>query len=775
MSKLPKIAQQCMSVLSTFASAVLFASAFVLAFLILEGYHRKMDVEYHEHGDSADASGRLHHRHRFWRDSDGALHAADPHHRQARDPPEGLPGTRNGTTTARGGSVAPRLDACDDFYEFVCGNGGLDREGELLKEVDAPRRPYINQVTETLLNNLQDTFKAYREADPYKDFPSMFINQAANFLPNCTAVYSRNGMGWDPFQDILEDIGLGRWPSRLPENISSLPALVGKVDAALGVFPLVDVTVKNAYESKYAVHLDVPATILKRSQTWYTSSNLTEYAVSIAKALIQMGSLKVAAEVQAAEIVGLEVQLEEAVSTRQFEPPPFRTWTLDKLPHGRAWEWKAYLTALFKNFPADEEEFVSVEVLAQQYLEELAKFLDNTNTSRIVFYVGYRVMVHLSAVLPDVVEHFTPLSFDGMVPSANLRLQACARLLELVYPQGTRTFLRMSLGLPESALRYDTRYDAEVQEVFGDLNRHLQMVAKRTPWYDPVERVVAVEKLKGVKFTFFGTVQNLTPIAEYYNLNVPVFRGTRLLEGLYNMLINSRRTYYRPQTRSRDWDNRFHASSLALGYEYMHGRNALFYPYSNVAALNLTAGGKLRALDIPVLGAHMARGLMAAIDERGSYIDHKGRVRSWWSHETAAKYRVIRDCFWSQYKRALEEILRDDVDLIRTIEDDIADNAIIYPLFRYYIRQAKRTLAVGSGRMLRRLFFVQFARAHCYRTNDTRYERRLAFFGETPPRLRVNLPLANFKAFTEAFGCQEGDTMYPRKERCSLWFTEDDR
>ncbi|KAH6926910.1 hypothetical protein HPB50_023526 [Hyalomma asiaticum] len=704
MLKLPKIVHQCMSVMSTFASAVLFASAFVLAFLILEGYHRKMDAEFHGHERSADAPGGLHHRHRHWRDSDGALHAADPSHRQSRDFPE----TGNGTGTARGASTAPRLDACDDFYEFVCGTGGLDREGELLRE-----------VTETLLNNLQDTFQAYRAADPYKDFPSMFINQAANFLPNCTAVYSRNGMGWDPFQDVLEDIGLSRWPSKLPENISNLPAIVGRVDAALGVFPLVDVTVRNEYESKYAVHIDVPATILKEKPD----------------------VVHVFEPHRAAEIVRLEVQLEEAVSTRRFEPPPFRTRTLDKLPHGRGWEWKAYFTALLRNFPADEEEFVSVELLAQQYLEELAKLLDSTNASSVVFYVGYR---------------------------------ACARLLELVYPQGTRTFLRMSLGLPESALRYDTRYDAEVQEVYGDLNRHLQMVARRTPWYDPVERVVAVEKLKAVQFTFFGTAQNLTPIAEYYNLNVPVFRGTRLLEGLYNMLINSRRTYYRPQRRSRDWDNRYHASSLALGYEYMHGRNALFYPYSNVAALNLTGAGKLRALDIPVLGANILRGLMGAIDERGSYIDHKGRVRGWWSHETVAKHRVIRDCFWAQYKRALEEILRDDVDLIRTIEDDIADNAIVYPLFRYYMRQAKRTLAVGSGLMLRRLFFVQFARAHCYRTNDTRYEQRLAFFGETPPRLRVNLPLANFRPFTEAFGCQEGDTMFPRKGRCSLWFTGDE-
>ncbi|XP_077537092.1 neprilysin-1-like [Haemaphysalis longicornis] len=605
----------------------------------------------------------------------------------------------------------------------------------------------------------------------------MFINQAAYFLPNCTAVYSRNGLGWDPFQDVLEDVGLGRWPTQLPDkSMSTLAALVGRVDAALGVFPLVDVTVKDEYESKYAVHLDVPATILKRRQTWYASSNLTEYGVNISNALKALGMAAGTAEARASEIVGIEVGLEEAISTRRFEPPPYRTRTLDQLPHGRAWDWKKYFSALLKNFPADEEPFVSVEVLAPLYLEDLAKVLDNAkDASKFVLYVGYRVLVHLSPVLPDEVDHFVPLSSEGIVAGVDVRQQACARLLELVYPQGTRTFLRMSLGLPESTLRYDTRYDGEVQELFDGLNRQLQTIAKRTPWYDPVEHVVAVEKLKGVHFTFFGTTQNLTPIADYYNLNVPAFRGQRLLESLYNMLINSRQSYYHPQKRFRDWDNRFHASSLSPGHEYMHGRNALFYPYSNVAALNLTAAnGKLRALDIPVVGANMLRGLVAAIDERGSYIDHKRRVRGWWSRETAAKYRVIRDCFWAQYKQALEEILRDDVDLIRTIEDDIADNAIIYPLFRYYVREAKRTLAVGSGLMLQRLFFVQFARAHCYRSNDTRYEERMAFFGETPPRLRVNLPLTNFPQFAEVYGCQKGDAMYPRKGRCSLWFTDED-
>lgn len=623
-----------------------------------------------------------------------------------------------------------------------------------------------------MVRDLQRMFRVYQASNPYKEFSSMFINQASFFLPNCTAVYSRNGLGWDPFQEVLEDIGLAGWPSALPDNVS-LPAVVGKIDAALGVFPFVEVTVRNEYENKYTIHLDAAKTVLKRSQTWYTMGNLTNYAVSIAAMLLALGIPRPHSETAAGELVKLEVQLEDAISTRVFEPPTYRTRTLDQLPRGWSWNWKEYLSVIFKNYPVFDDAQVSVEDLAPQYFEELAKHMNQTSLTTLLLYVGYRVLVHLSPLLPDEVENFVPLSMDGIVRGVPERLQGCARLLELAYPQGMRTFLRMSLGLPDNVLRYDTRFDEDVNKVYSDLNDIVQGIARRTSWYDPVERVVAAEKLKNMKFVFFGTAQNLTPIADYYNLDVPAFRGTRLLESYYNIIINSRRSYYHPQKRGRDWDNRFHWSSLRPGHEYIHGRNLLFYPYSNVAASNLSSSKAVRTIEIPIVGAPILRGLLSAIDERGSFVDHKFRVRSWWSRETIRKYRQIRDCFWRQYKKALEDLLRDDVDVIRTLEDDVVDNALVYPLFKYYIRRAKKSVAAGSSVLLQRWFFVQLARAHCDRAQDPHYDERLAFFGETPPRLRVNVPLMNFPGFAEAFSCQKGDAMYPQSGRCSLWFAGD--
>ncbi|KAM7289945.1 neprilysin-1-like [Ixodes scapularis] len=739
--------------------------------LAIEDYHRNIDYEFHDHEAAQLAPGsRWHHRHRG-AGSSRKHHAYLEEASSATATAAPRPGSRRLETSGRpAGASHDPVEPCDDFYEHVCGAPGAGRKTAGSLAAALPSISYETQITAKMLNDLEEMFHVYKASNPYKEFPSMFINQAAFFLPNCTAGYSRNGLGWDPFQEVLDDIGMSNWPTDFPAN-ASLSTLVAKVDAALAVFPFIEVTVRNEYENKHSIHLDVPKTILKRSQIWYTSSNLTDHVFQVANVLRALGVAKPMAESSAGELVRLEVQLENAISMQRFEPPPYRTRTVDKLPQHKNWEWKQYLSLVFKNYPMLDESQVSVETLAPDYLEDFAKILGRTTIPNLLMYVGYRVLVHLSPLLPDEVGYFVPLSSDGFVSGVPERLQGCARLLELIYPQGLRTFLRMSLGLPNSVLHYDTRYDQEVTSMFRGLNEILRNVVGHTTRYDPVERAIAAEKLKNMKFSFFGTVQNLTPIAEYYNLDVPAFRGTRLVESYYNILINSRRSYYHPVKRSRDWDNRFHVSSLRRVVEYVHGRNALFCPYSNVALANLTHSGSIRMLDIPIVGAPILRGLVEAIDERGSFVDHKLRVRSWWSRDTIRQHRRIRDCFWRQYKTALENLLKNDVDLIKTIEDDMADNAIVYPLYLYFMRKVKKSLPSGLSVMTQRWFFIQFARAHCSRAADPLYDQRLAFFGDTPPRLRVNIPLMNFPVFADAFNCQKGDVMYPESGRCSVWFT----
>lgn len=96
-------------------------------------------------------------------------------------------------------------------------------------------------------------------------------------------------------------------------------------------------------------------------------------------------------------------------------------------------------------------------------------------------------------------------------------------------------------------------------------------------------------------------------------------------------------------------------SSLRPGYEYVSGRNVLYVPYGTVAFLK----GLSRAVDpvfVPMVAPFIMRGIFEALDDRGSSVDHRRRVREWWSKPSFNKFFAIKDCIFKQHKVAMEKL-----------------------------------------------------------------------------------------------------------------------
>lgn len=132
--------------------------------------------------------------------------------------------------------LAPDQDPCEDFYGYVCSR----RWPVSGQPHDAP---YLIQATTKLMYEVPKTLERYfalRERS-YHDYPGVFLNQAVFFLPNCTSGYSRNGLGWDPWQDLLRTVGLPGWPYQRKAAGSNVSATAATLDAMLGVFPFVQV------------------------------------------------------------------------------------------------------------------------------------------------------------------------------------------------------------------------------------------------------------------------------------------------------------------------------------------------------------------------------------------------------------------------------------------------------------------------------------------------------------------------------------------------------
>ncbi|KAK8764763.1 hypothetical protein V5799_032632 [Amblyomma americanum] len=65
----------------------------------------------------------------------------------------------------------------------------------------------------------------------------------------------------------------------------------------------------------------------------------------------------------------------------------------------------------------------SVEVWAGEYLQDLAEIMDNSSRTALFNYVGYRLMVHLSPLLPDDAAFLVPLSHENAARAGSDRLQ----------------------------------------------------------------------------------------------------------------------------------------------------------------------------------------------------------------------------------------------------------------------------------------------------------------------------------------------------------------
>ncbi|KAL3227043.1 hypothetical protein MRX96_024402 [Rhipicephalus microplus] len=500
--------------------------------------------------------------------------------------------TATGQTLCSTAAVCERLDAylgetlerdkdpCDDFYGYVCSR----RRGRV-------EAPLPVQGSGGLLYDVQKALSHYvaTHEKAYHDFPGVFLNKAAYFLPNCTSAYSRNRLGWDPWQEVLEMVDLQGWPHQrgLPPRDSRVSDKAAKVDALLGVFPFVQVRVKSEYQRCCAIQLDVPSTVFKRHALWHAKDPAPNYTDTVLAALTLLRYVGGSEEL-ARDVAVLETRLENALDLRGG--PTFGgngPRDPGALPVSRRhWHWRSYLETLLAGFTIDKHDgrprppaVGHVEVWASEYLQDLAEIMENSSRTTLFNYLGYRLVVHLSPLLPDDAAFLVPLSHEQAVHGGSDRFQACGRLLERLFPFGMRTFLRMVLGTAKPTRRQTESF---MEEAFNETRRLLAERVMFAHWFNPVERVIAREKLADAQFAFLGAVRDPNVATAYYDPHGPYFDGARLLRSYVEMQAHTRRIYYRPIAVGRedwDFDNRYHVSSLRPGHEFVQGRNLLFVPY----------------------------------------------------------------------------------------------------------------------------------------------------------------------------------------------------
>ncbi|MBV9749800.1 MAG: M13 family metallopeptidase [Acetobacteraceae bacterium] len=167
------------------------------------------------------------------------------------------------------------------------------------------------------------------------------------------------------------------------------------------------------------------------------------------------------------------------------------------------------------------------------------------------------------------------------------------------------------------------------------------------------------------------------------------------------------------------------------------------------------------------IGHEMGHGF----DDQGRQYDEKGRLRDWWSKDTAAQYMVQADRLAAQFDQ-YEPVPGTHIKGKLTLGENLADLGGLETAYAAYRRYVARhgEPPVIDGFTGDQRFFLAFAQAWQGKVREGAQRQQLLSDPHSPDKYRVNGIVRNFGPWYAAFDVKPGEAMYLRPEqRVSVW------
>ncbi|NYF18753.1 putative endopeptidase [Xanthomonas sp. JAI131] len=293
-------------------------------------------------------------------------------------------------------------------------------------------------------------------------------------------------------------------------------------------------------------------------------------------------------------------------------------------------------------------------------------------------------------------------------------------------------------------LNADTRRQAES---IADQVRDTEIAAiKRNTWLSASARAEAQAKLAALKIEVGAPRRDLD-----YSVQ-PMGRGS--FGG--NMLIASTWRHREEMKRigkgnaDRRWD--VLPQQPALTYDL--AQNRLIVTAAVLQPPVFVAGGDAAAL-YGGYGALVAHELIGAIDSKGSQVDAKGELRSWWTPEDKSAWTALSARAAAQYGAYdFPGVKGAKVNGQLTQEQDLTDIGSVELAWQAYA--AAQPAAGDAGKQA---FYKAWAGLWAQQLSPNEAVQRVTADVHAPGRWRANGPLANLPSFAAAFTCKAGQPM----------------
>ena len=657
-------------------------------------------------------------------------------------PPPAMPLAKTGIDSSWMDTSA---DPCQDFFAYACG-------GFVKNTVIPADRPTwgttqaIEKENEDFLRATLDKAAASPGADPV-------LKKIGDYYAACTDEAAVERAGTAPLKPLLAAVARVHDAKSLDEAVITLHAA--------SVFPLFDVGQMQDFKDATLViaGLDQDGIGLPdRDYYLKDDGNMKEvrefYTGHVGRMLALSGMRPAETKAAVADVLRIETKIAKLEQDKVTRRDPYKVYhRVDRAglaDLAKTFPWEAYFAGI--GFPALQ----TISVNEPSYFRGIDALMHEEKPEAWRHYLAWHVVraeAHLlgKAFVDESFAMRQKLTGQKELPP---RWKRCVRDVD-----GS---LGELLAQPYVAARFagdsKERANGLVQSIAVAMRRELEAL----PWMDAETRKAALTKLDQVrhekvgypgKWRSYDFEVGRTSYAQN-SMAADRFEQHRQLAKI-GKPVDRTEWGMTPQTVNAYYDPSLNEIVLPAGELQPPFFSRDFYAPVNIG----DEGGN-------TVGHEITHGF----DDEGSQFDGLGNLRDWWTKETKAKFEEATQCVRDQYSQ-YDAVPGVKINGALTSGENIADIGGVklgFAALQAWQKEHAEERRTVEGYSDEQLYFLAYAQGWCSKETPQILETMARTNPHSPPKWRVNGPMADVPAFSQAFQCKPGTPMNSGKI-CSVW------
>lgn len=635
-------------------------------------------------------------------------------------------------------TLDPSTDPCVDFYQYAC--GGWIAATEL-----PPDKPRYGRGFGELADRNDEVVSTIIDELEGKDGDA---GKAGAFFAQCMDLEARTKAGVEP---------LAPWFKKIDKvkSTKSLMKVAGEMHAA-GSGPYLSYGPSRDFKQPdmQIADLGQGGTGLPDRSFYLDEARkpiLEAYKGHVATMLsfVYDGDMD-KAKADAEKVVAFEVELAKLQKPREELRDPVAVYNrLDRkgvLKLAGKLDWKTFWKAT--GYPKVEDINVSVPT----FVEALPALIEKTDMETHRAYLRFHAISDASSLLSPEIEKAS-FAFTAALTGAQEQAPQRKRCIDATTGVYGDVIGKAFVEKTFAGSSKDTAL-----AMILDIEKAMEAALPQLEWMDDSTRAAAVAKIKLVK--------NKVGYPDKWRDYSKIEKGDN---------------YFESATHAAEWNWKREMDRVGGKADLEEWGlpasivNAFYNPLQN--DMNFPAGimqppffskDYPKAMNYGAMGMVMGHELTHGFDDQGRKFDGNGVMQEWWAPEVASKFEERTVCIDKAYS-AVEVQPGVFLNGKLTMGENIADHGGIREAYQAYKRAGGLDEDTGvQGVTNEQLFFLAYAQSWCSKATP-QIETLLATVDpHSPPKYRVNIPLAHYPEFWNTWSCGEGTPMHV-PDACEVW------